>query len=433
MNSTQLEEMKASYRKSKKESSDITGGQEPFFAGGDIDIKRLAMSSKDLEYIETKKMSIDDISILTNVPIEILGVTSGATFANADASIRIFIKETVKPLQGEIVDVLNWRLIPEKYELTIIDPVPYDKDEKRKDLEVADKIHAMTINEKRESLGLPEIKGGDEILVPFNLVALSAEKETPPKEVKKKTEKLNEKEYTDKFKENFVLVYGKKLDSNSKVMDRFITNYFKEQETRIMKKLEGSKINVSDIFNIVQEKEILDIGLTDVMKIIFIAQGKEHMLLIGDLPYLYSSNAEELVKKRAKFTSRVINETTSRIIASEMAESIADSETRAQLVDRLKNKYKEFSKSRAETIARTETHNILQQATLDASKQNGNKMKTWIWSPGVKGGVRDGHQAIDGQEIPIDDVFILNNGVRGNVPGDTGVAGEDINCQCTMI
>jgi len=430
VNSLQLEEMKEGYRKSRKESHDITGGQEPFFAGGDIDIKRLGASSKDLEYVATKKMSVDDISILTNVPIEILGVTSGATFANAEASIRIFLKETIKPLQGEIIDVLNWRLMPENLDLTLIDPVPHDEDEKRKDLEVADKIHAMTINEKREALGLPEIKGGDDILVPFNLIALSAEKEP---ETKKKLKNLSQKEYSDKFKQNFVKVYSKKLDNNSKVMNTLMVNYFKAQEKRVIDKLQGTKLNVSEIFNITQEKEILRIDLMDVLKAIFIEQGKEHMLLISDIPYVFNSNAEQLIKNRAEFTSTVVNETTSKTIAKEMSLSIAENETRDQLVDRLEGKYEEFSVARAETIARTETHNILQNATLDASKQNGNEMKTWIWAPGVKGGVRDSHQSMDGDEVPINSSFKLPSGASGQVPGATGNAGEDINCQCTMI
>jgi len=182
--STQLEEMREAFRKSRQESFDLSGGQEPFFAGGDIDVKRLGASSKEIEYIQTKKMSIDDISILTNVPIEILGVTSGATYANADASIRIFLRETIIPLQKDIVDLLNWRLIPEQFDLTIVDPVPEEQEEKRKDLEVADKINAMTINEKRIALGLTEIQGGDDILIPLNLVALSSQRESTQEEKK---------------------------------------------------------------------------------------------------------------------------------------------------------------------------------------------------------------------------------------------------------
>jgi len=87
-------------------------------------------------------------------------------------------------LQKDIVDLLNWRLIPEQFDLTIVDPVPEGQEEKRKDLAIADKIHAMTINEKRIALGLTEIKGGDEILVPLNLVSLSSQRESPEEEKK---------------------------------------------------------------------------------------------------------------------------------------------------------------------------------------------------------------------------------------------------------
>jgi len=209
--------------------------------------------------------------------------------------------------------------------------------------------------------------------------------------------------------------------------------YFNSQFKRIEENLEGQKINVGEIFNIKNEKTILKIGITEILKELFIEQGKEHLLLIGGSDYNYTSNAEQLIKKRADFMSDKINDTTYEKIQKELSASTLANETRQELIDRLSSKYDEFSIGRAETISRTETHYILQNATLDASKENGNSMKTWIWSPGVNGGVRDSHLSMDGEEIPINDSFRLPSGASGLVPGATGDGGEDINCQCTMI
>lgn len=43
------------------------------------------------------------------------------------------------------------------------------------------------------------------------------------------------------------------------------------------------------------------------------------------------------------------------------------------------------------------------------------------------------HQKMDGQEVPVKEKFDLGGGVTAMAPGQSGVAGHDINCRCTVI
>ena len=208
--------------------------------------------------------------------------------------------------------------------------------------------------------------------------------------------------------------------------------FFVGQKKRVLAKL-NQKTSVSDLFNFTQEERLMVSTLGGILKNIYIEQGKEHMELISDVEYVYTSEAKLLIDKRINFMAETTTNTTSEKIKDELVKSQELNETKQELAERLTKTYDDILLNRAETIARTETHYLLQNATLDASKQNGNENKEWIWTAGVKGGVREDHLHMDGTEIGINEEFRLPSGASGLVPGATGNAADDINCQCTMI
>lgn len=100
-------------------------------------------------------------------------------------------------------------------------------------------------------------------------------------------------------------------------------------------------------------------------------------------------------------------------------------------------------------IARTETHRVREAGSQDAAMsvdevlktgESGMRMsKTWRTTkdervrPGTKakGKARKyDHRKMDGITIPVDEEFILPSGAKTMAPGQSGVAGEDINCRC---
>ena len=149
---------------------------KPLFLGSDADYINLGLTPEELSYLETRKMTLSDICILTGVPKTILGTFDDAKYSNAQESLRSFYSETVNPLLTNLVYTLNQRFYKDdKDKLAYVDQSPEDKEGKRQDLVTANTINAMTTNEKREMLGLEPVEGGDAILVPFNLRDLTAE------------------------------------------------------------------------------------------------------------------------------------------------------------------------------------------------------------------------------------------------------------------
>lgn len=111
---------------------------------------------------------------------------------------------------------------------------------------------------------------------------------------------------------------------------------------------------------------------------------------------------------------------------------------------------------KAVRIARTEAHRVREAGNLDAAESVSDKlspagftmMKTWVtmkdervrpnrryrtkhgWRSGKPG--KYNHVAMDGVSVPVKENFHLPSGAEGPAPGQTGVAGEDINCRCFL-
>ena len=171
----QLKEVKDKY---KKEYADAKKSGIPLFLGGDADYIRTGLSPEELSFLEAKRMTLEDICILTGVPKSMLASTNDAKFDNADADRAIFLRETIKPLLTTLTTYLDEFLFPDNRTLTFVDPTPENVDQKLKETESGLKNSYMTINEARQRHGYDPIANGDDILVPFNLMPLGAEPAT---------------------------------------------------------------------------------------------------------------------------------------------------------------------------------------------------------------------------------------------------------------
>ena len=101
----------------------------------------------------------------------------------------------------------------------------------------------------------------------------------------------------------------------------------------------------------------------------------------------------------------------------------------------------DITASKAETIARTESHRAREMgnmaATIEAAEMGINMMRRWLAT--LDGRTRDTHGAMDGQEIEVYDdngefaFFESPEGGSALYPGGFGIASEDINCRCSTI
>jgi HK97 family phage portal protein len=421
----QLENLKETYR---EEYATASKSGTPMFLGGGADYKKLGLTPNELSFLETKKVNAEDMVKITGVPDDILGLTSGETFANAEVAYRIFLRETIKPLIMDLINVLDWQLVPPEYELDFVDPTPDDVEIKLKTLETGSKVNAYTTNEKREILGLDPIKDGDEIV-------FVNRNQTPTQTEEKDFKPVLSHPLKNKaFRANYFKYHIKSLESKQNKLISQLDKYFKAQEKRVLANIDSKKLvmikkNVNEIFDIDLETK-LALPLLETIKEIAKESGQDvyDMFNLG-ANFMYSSTLETKLQNRFDFWSRKINETTANKLTNELADWTSNEETLSDLISRVKTTYDGITEARASTIALTETGIATQEARLDGYVQMGIPTKVWVWSPGIKGGIRDNHASLDGEEVPINGYF--SNGMKHPLDPNFG-ADELCNCQCTL-
>ncbi len=419
----QLEEFKEKYKEQLKEMAE---NGNVVFMGGDAEYQRINLSPEELGYLGTKKMSLDDICILTDVPKVLLNSVDDVKFDNADASIKLFLNETIVPLIKQKVNKLNEKieLIPEEYELCFVDPTPEDIDRLLKINESGAKNFYLTPNEMRANIGYEPIEGGDDILVPFNFTPATLE----AKGLKKKSidHPLKNYEVRRKYFEKRIIIQDRLENTFLKALNKYLT----EQKERVLEGLgvEKRKDLIDSSFNFKKEVKIgLEI-LTPILREFMKEAGKDAKDLVGsEYQFVWTDEMEQSLNNRAEFFLNSVNETTFNKLKDQFKESIESGEGRFELVNRIENTYDDISKARARVIARTEVHSAVNNGTIEGYRQANMPIKIWVSV--MDGATRDTHAMLDGQEVPIDKPF--SNGLM--FPGDPrGSAEETINCRCQI-
>ncbi len=160
------------------------------------------------QLLETRKYTITDIARIFNVPPHMLADLDRATFSNIEQQSLEFIKFTLLPWLVRIEEVLNLTLLNDAER-----KVYYVKHQvaglERADIVARYTAHNiarmggwMTANEIRLIENMNPIDGGDEVLVPLNMITLSQAIEAPVPY--KPPEKKEEKALTPSIEERSV-------------------------------------------------------------------------------------------------------------------------------------------------------------------------------------------------------------------------------------
>lgn len=132
---------------------------------------------------------------------------------------------------------------------------------------------------------------------------------------------------------------------------------------------------------------------------------------------------------RRRITS--IAETTRQQVVNAVERGYADGLGQDGVADYILSLVPEFSRYRAEMIARTETHGAANYGAGRAARETNLPLKReWISSRDER--TRETHREADGQIVGMDDAFDVG-GSRLMFPGDPdGPAEEVINCRCAI-
>ncbi len=378
----------AKYRKTQAqwEAKHKGGGNAHKMAilSGGLKMQKWNYSQKEMDFIEQRKFSRDEIFTGFGVPKDLM-TNENASLAGSKTALWHFLRFTINPKMQSLLDTLNdyylERNFGKEYEFKYTNPTPQDKKEIRDDL-TAGHNKWITTNEAREIQGLDPIENGDTIYVPFGQVPLGEEIDFSlggDKEMKTKDEK-EENEAEDDFEERGEKHHKDLIKRTEKVEDylyRSCVEEFERQEQEVITNLftinkakGNTKASPKDLFEseVALEKTISFLTEGETENIL--NNGTQAMLKVSPtrLFDLESERIEKFIQNNVGLASKTVVDTTYKKLKEVMEKyDKAGIDVQAEEIKKVFDKMKDY---RALRIARSETMRSANFANEEAWKQS---------------------------------------------------------------
>ena len=151
---------------------------------GGTDWKSFSFSSKDAEFLESRKLTNLDICRIWGVPPTVAGITDNATYSNSDQESRALVVRCLAPMARRIEQAMNAALLTTEGRRTMF--IEHDlAGLLRGDMKARYDAYSvgrnggwLSVNEIRGWENMPKVDGGDEYLSPLNMTQAGAEEIT---------------------------------------------------------------------------------------------------------------------------------------------------------------------------------------------------------------------------------------------------------------
>lgn len=392
-------------------------GKMPLLEDG-MEIKPYQFNAKEAQYAETKQLSREDVAAAYHVNPSLIWHTTTQTYASAKDNARALYADCLGPIIQMIQQRINSFLLP----MLGADPdtyVEFDLTEKLKGsfeerasiLQSAVGGPYMTRNEARADNNLPPVEGGDELIVPLNVIegGQASPQDTHMEanandtvQVKAKEEKLD------------VSPTEKEVDDMTEVLSKFFTR----QADAVLPKI-GAKS--AKWWNKKRwDEELAD----DIEPIIDEIADRHGQAVAKALGIKYNpAQTRAYLRKMAEGRAEAINDSTYEKIQAAIA---SDSEE-----DTPQHVFELRSGAHAALIGGSLAlaaagWAAMSEAPHQAAQQGKEPEIEKIWITGEN--PRESHAAMNGERVPIDEPF--SNGAMW--PGDDNLdPDESCGCNCT--
>ena len=151
-------------------------GGTPILEDG-MQFKPVSQTARDLQYIESRKLTREEVAAAYFVPPPMIGILDHATFSNITVQQRMLYTETLGPWLSMIQEEIELQLLkdfepePKRFyvEFNLREKLSGAFEERADAIAKAVGGPTMTINEARALDNRPPIDGGDELIRPLNV------------------------------------------------------------------------------------------------------------------------------------------------------------------------------------------------------------------------------------------------------------------------
>ena len=398
-------------------------GKMPLLEDG-MEIKPYQFNAKEAQYAETKQLSREDVAAAYHVNPSLIWHTTTQTYASAKDNARALYADCLGPVIQMLQQRINSFLLP----MVGADPdlyVVFDLTEKLKGsfeeraaiLQSAVGGPWMTRNEARADNNLPPVDGGDELIVPLNVVegGQASPQDTHMNQNAGEPEVKLIIPSHRKDNESTIRIKGKSDEEEDEEVAEVLRKFFKRQANSVLPKLGAKSAEWwdEDRWN----EELAD----DLLPLIEKIADKHGMSTADVLGTEYGKEiTRNYLRKLTEGRAKAINVST----LEKLEDALEDEETEpAEVFEKREGKDADiFGQALATVVANWATIEAVHQAQSQGYERK--VEKEWVTGPNA----RDTHIAMNGQRVGIDDNF--SNGARW--PGDDNLSpAESCGCNCS--
>ena len=443
------------------------------------------MTTQDLDFLESKRFTRDEILAMFKVSGSNLGITEDVNRANAEAQDYAYAKRCIKPRLEQFIDFMNKRLLRPiyggEYVLSYEDPVPENAEMRLQEAQAG--VNSwLTIDEVRDMYGREALPNGDgnKLYVPMGNVPINelsmlvgsesnenasdtsngsegnsnadegeegnTSEPVSPKALKERTEigEAKVKDYTMKS-----LKYERMIQRSARKMfnqqTQDVKDWLKDHAKTLDKSFIKRKDWASDMVDWEEYNNSFSNELFKIFAIIVDEIGTEafNKLVEGSFDP-YTETIQNFLKNNSLKVAKGVNAETEKQIRATLAQGIRENETVQELSARIMQVFGTASTYRAYMIAQTESAMAENYADVQAWTQTGVVIaKEWYTArdENVCGFCHD----MDKKVIPLDEAFFEKGDITEFIDGkgnahamtlDYRTIGEPPlhpNCRCVLL
>lgn len=377
-----------------------------------MEIKRLGFNAKEDQWIEAAKLSLSTVASAYHINPTMVGLLDNANYSNVREFRSMLYGDSLGPLLAMIEDRVNSFLVPmlgdDVYvEFNIAEKMQGNFEEQAGVMSTLVGRPIFTANEGRAMFNRPAIEGGDELIIPLNVIEGG---QSSPRD----SGSQNEKSLTPRVKAEDVPAVRADPDFEADV-SAVLVSHFERQRAAVMSAL-GAK-GAPAWWDGPRWDAELSADLEEV------ALSASEWVALRSLRDAGIDEGVYSVPRTRKFLAAVAASRAGAVNAatlSALEEAILDPAGSPAAV------FDAAVEGRSGTGATAFITTVSAFAMTEAASQAapGRALKTWVVT---SGNPRSEHASMNGETVPVDETF--SNGA--NWPGDPVLGAEGVaNCLC---
>ncbi|MAF25821.1 hypothetical protein CL634_09650, partial [bacterium] len=470
----------------REQYSGAENSGRPLLLDGGLEWIQMSLSSRDLDYLNSRGVSQKDVCRAYKVPAVLLGLDNDSTYNNIREARLGLWDDAITPTLNKVLNHWNKHILPlfgeEAKGLELVADYKGVSDLETRNERVWSRLDSadfLTVNEKRNLLGYDPLEGSDTLMIssgdmPMDLLQRGIQasnineivsagvaaseaglekptdkpKDKKPKPTKSETKASDEALYN--VIDSLTVQFEKRLDQK---LIPFMSGYGDTVEKAIKDNKEmGAQFalmqlsekmakeiapNMQEIIETFGEMTLRDISKKSNGRFLY----KEDSVLVADvvtaeeaqnilLSSAWTERVAQYVERESIVRSKFVEDTNRKEVSRILYEGVKAGKS----YDEIAKEANVFVSNRDRTmrIVRTEVHTAREFGSHEAAKMTGLDInKRWLSSFDER--TRDTHITANGQVVKLSAKFNVG-GSRLDHPGDpSGAPKEIINCRCTSL